>query len=181
MRIEEHNEWLTKSTRIIKQKYESNLELLNDAIKKAAAKSVGLTGNSTSFNVEIQRTAVTKFQVIGNEIVALIDIMTNRMGAELIAPGDLAVDDSLANDLTISKTKVNTEIQLALDDVREQLDRFAFDKTKHQAGIEDRVRLAIEDERAPREGAAADPEAIPRTQHVNRITRFKPTDYGYRR
>ena len=98
MRIEEHNKWLTKPTRAIKQKYESNIQLLNDAIKKAAAKSVDLKGNSTSFDVEIQRTPVTKFQVIGNEIVALIDIMTSRMGAELIELGDLTVDHSLAND-----------------------------------------------------------------------------------
>ena len=125
MRIEEHNEWLTKSTRIIHQKCESNRELLNDAIKKAAAKSADLKGNSTSFDVEIQRTAVTKFQVIGNEIIALIDIMTDRQGlVELITPRDLTVDQSLANDLAVTRTKVNTEIQLALDNVRDQLDRF---------------------------------------------------------
>ena len=125
----------------------------------------------------MQRTDVTKFQVIGNEIVALIDIMTDRQGlVELITPGDLTVDHSLANDFAVTRTKVNTEIQLALDNVREQLDRFEFDKAKHQAGIKDRARLAIEGERAPRDAAAADPAAIPRTQHVNRITRFQPTD-----
>ena len=118
MRIEEHNEWFTKPTRVIKQKYESNIQLLNDAIKKAAAKSVDLKGNSTSFDVEIQKIAVTKFQVIGNEIVALIDIMSSRTGAELIELGDVTVDQNLANELTISKTKINTEIQLALDNVR---------------------------------------------------------------
>ena len=98
----------------------------------------------------MQRTDVTKFQVIGNEIVALIDIMTDRQGlVELITPGDLTVDHSLANDFAVTRTKVNTEIQLALDNVREQLDRFEFDKAKHQAGIKDRARLAMESERAP--------------------------------
>ena len=109
MRIEEHNEWLTKPTRTIKTKYENNILLFNDADKKAAARSADLKGNSTSFDVKIHEIAITKFQVIGNEIIALIDIMTGRMGlVELIEPGDLAIDHSLANDLAVKRTKVNT-------------------------------------------------------------------------
>ena len=143
MRIEEHNEWLTKPTRTIKQKYENNILLFNDAVKKAAARSAELKGNSTSFDVKIHEIAVTKFQVIGNEIIALIDIMSDRTGAELVVLGDLAVDQSLAHELAVSKSKINTEIQLALDDVRVQLDRFAHAKVEHQAEIKEKARLAI--------------------------------------
>ena len=150
MMIEEHDKWMTKSTRIIYQKSESNRGLLNDAIKKAGVRSAELKGNTTSFDVEIHERAVTNFQ--GNEIVALIDIMMNRQGLaelDLITPGDLKVNQSLANDLFVTRTQVTTEVNVALDNVRKELERFEYEKTKHQAGLKDRARIAIESERTP--------------------------------
>ena len=94
----------------------------------------------------------------------------------LITPGDLKVDQSLANDLAVTRTQVNMEIHMALDNVRDQLERFEFEKAKHQAGIKDTPRLTIETERAPSEATASDPTVTPPAQHVNRITRFQPTD-----
>ena len=90
MRTEEYEDWLGKPTRDIHKKCNSNRELLDEAIKSAGDRSDALKGNATSFDGAIHEQAVKKFQEIGNEILALIDIMTSRQGlVELIAMGDL--------------------------------------------------------------------------------------------
>ena len=95
MRTEDYEDWLAKPTREINKKCNSNCELLDEAIKKAGHKSEALKGNATSFNVVIHDQAVNKFQEVGNEILALIDIMTNRQGlTDLLAPNDLVINQN---------------------------------------------------------------------------------------
>ena len=166
MRTEDYEYWLAKPTREINKKCNSNHELLDEAIKNAGDKSKALKSNATSFDVAIHDQAVKKFQEIGNEILALIDIMTSRQGlTNLLAPGDLVIDQILANSLAEARTAVETKIQVALDKVRAQLDRFDFEKAKHQAEIHEKGRLEVANSRATAEVPPPDPAIHP--QHTS--------------
>ena len=163
MRTEEYEDWLGKPTREINKKCNSNHELLDEAIKSAGDRSEALV--------------VKKFQEIGNEILALIDIMTSRQGlTELVAPGDLVIDQSLANSLAEIRTAVETKTQVALDKVRAQLDRFNFEKAKHQAQIQEKARLEVANARATAKVPPPDPAIHPPAPHFNKIVRFQPTE-----
>ena len=177
MKTEEYEDWLGKPTRDINKKCNSNRELLDEAIKSAGARSDALKGNATSFNVAIHEQAVKKFQEIGNKILALIDIMTSRQGlAELVAPGDLVINQSLANSLAVMRTEVATKTQVAQDKVRAQLDRFNFEKAKHQAEIKEKARLEVANARTAAEVPTPDLAIPPPAPHFNRIVRFQPTE-----
>ena len=81
-----------------------------------------------------------KFQEIGNEILALIEIMCCRQGADLLSPTDLVVDQTLVYRVDVVRDTVETKIQVALKKVRDQTERFKFEKAKHEAEIQEKAR-----------------------------------------
>ena len=114
MCVEDYEAWMTKSTRELNKKYKSDQGLLEEALKDAGEKSEALGGNVTSFDIIIHDRAVEKFQEIGNEILALIEIICYRQGADLLTPNDLAVDQALVNRANEVKITVETKIESAL-------------------------------------------------------------------
>ena len=84
-----------------------------------------LGGSSTSFDIDLHDRAVKKFQQISNEILTLLDIMLERkgkVGGDLIVAGDQVVDKTLAGELEVRKTQVETTMGLALTKVREEME-----------------------------------------------------------
>ena len=95
------------------------------------------------FDIIIHDRAVEKFQEIGNEILALIEIICIRQGANLLTPTDLVVDQALINRVDEVRVTVETKIELALKNVRDQIARFKFEKAKCEAEIAERARIEI--------------------------------------
>ena len=172
MRMENYEAWMITPTREINKKYVRDQGLLEKALKNAGGKSEALGGNTTSFDIIIHDRAVEKFQEIGNEILVLIKIMICRQGADLLSPNDLVIDQTLANKLAEARTTVETKIQIALGKVREQTERFKFEKAKHEAEIQEKARMEIANARpvqTPPQAPVLQPPS-----NFNKIIRFQP-------
>ena len=133
-----------------------------------------LGGSSTSFDIDLHNRAVKKFQQISDEILTLLGIMLERkgkVGDDLIVASDQVVDETLAGELDVRKTQVETTKDLALTKVRTEMDRVEYDKIKLQAERTEKARVEVvasrEDGDDPNQGNA------PR---VNRVTRFQATE-----
>ena len=85
------------------------------------------------------------------------------------------IDQILVNSLAEARTAVETKIQVALDKVRAQLDRFDYEKVKHQAEIHEKARLEVANSRATAEVPPQDPVLHP-PAHFNKIVRFQPIE-----
>ena len=138
---DEYEAWTQKSTHALNQKFVSNQILLEDALKDAATRSEKLRGDATPWDVNIHDRAVEKFQQIGNEILAIIEIICLRQGAELLTPTDLPVDQALVNRASEVKDVVETKVESALNKIRDQTARFKFEKAKCEAEIAERARI----------------------------------------
>ena len=78
MRSDEYETLTQKSTYAVNQKFISNKRLLEDALKDAALKSKQLKGNATIWDISIHNRSIEKFQMIGNELLAIIEIIALR-------------------------------------------------------------------------------------------------------
>ena len=95
-----------------------------------------------------------------------------KVGNDLIVVGDQVVDETLAGELEIRKTQVETTTGLALTKVRTEMERVDYAKIKLQAERTERARVEVaaskeDGDDAPKQGNA------PR---VNRVTRFQATE-----
>ena len=114
--------------------------------------------------------------MIGNELLAIIEIISLRQGLppeQMVAPNDLPVDQVLVNTANEVKTVVETKMAAALEKIRTQTTRYKLEKARAEAEIAEIARMEIVNARAVQDPQA--PPAAPLT-HINRITRFQPTD-----
>ena len=66
-----------------------------------------------------------------------------RVGDDLIVAGDQVVDETLAGELDVKKTQVETTTDLALTKVRTEMERVEYDKIKLQAQRTERARVEV--------------------------------------
>ena len=115
-----------QTTHTLNQKSTRNQRLLEDALKEAKVRSETLKGDATFWDLDIHKQAVDKFQVVANEILAIVEIVVSRKGlaqSQMIAPNNTPVAQNMVDTAMELKTIVETKVEDAFQKVRTQITR----------------------------------------------------------